>query len=141
MTSKSFVDSNVWVYAFAEADDPRGKIARDFIGDAARDSELVISYQVVNETTRVLKKNGFSEPELRQVIYGMFMVCDVCGFTHSSVELASELRETMTISYWDSHIAANALLAGCDTLVSEDFHDGALIRGVRVKNVFGRSEG
>jgi predicted nucleic acid-binding protein len=134
--NKSFVDSNVWVYAFAGDEDPRGEIARSFLENAPRNAERVISYQVVNETIRILKKLGFSEPELRRVIDGMFLMCEVCAFSQTSAALASELRETLSISYWDSHIAANAVLAGCDTLVSEDFQSGALIRGIRVENIF-----
>jgi len=101
-----------------------------------RQTQFFISDQVINETTRVLKKRGFAEQELRQIINSMFLICDVCAFTYDSAKLASELRETMSISYWDSHIAANAIMAGCDTLVSEDFQDGAFIKGVQVKNIF-----
>jgi predicted nucleic acid-binding protein len=135
--NKCFVDSNIWVYSFSGDDDPRGAAAREFIGNAAANTELFISYQVINETARVLKKRGHSEIKLRQIIDNMFAICDVCGFTQNGAMLASELRETMSISYWDSHIAANAILAGCDTLVSEDLQDGAFIRGVQVKNIFG----
>ena len=136
MKNRCFVDSNIWVYSFARDDDPRGETAREFIGNASSNTTLYISYQVVNETTRVLKKRGFAEQELRQIINSMFLICDVCAFTHDSAKLASELRETMSISYWDSHIAANAILASCDTLVSEDFQDGVFIKGVQVNNIF-----
>jgi len=138
MMSKCFVDSNIWVYSFIVDDDPRSAAAREFIANASASTELFASYQVINETTRVLKKSGFSEQKLRQVIGSIFSVCDVCGFTQIGAMLASELRETMSISYWDSHIAATAILAGCDTLVSEDFQDGSSIRGVQVKNIFAK---
>jgi predicted nucleic acid-binding protein len=135
-TNRCFIDSNVWVYAFAEVDDPRGTIARELIESAPQSSELIISYQVVNETIRVLKKYGHSEQELRQTIAGMFRLCEVSGFTQNCAMFASELREAMSVSYWDSHIAASAIFAGCDTLVSEDFQAGTLIHGMRVKNPF-----
>jgi len=134
--NKCFVDSNIWVYSFGGNDDPRGAVAREFIKSAPANAELFVSYQVINETVRVMKKQGCSELELRKIIDSMFLICDVCGFTQSAAILASELRETASISYWDSHIAANAIMAGCDTLVSEDFQDGAYIQGVRVKNIF-----
>ncbi|MDR1542144.1 MAG: PIN domain-containing protein [Clostridiales bacterium] len=107
-----------------------------FIEGAPQKYELVISYQVVNETSQVLKKKGLSEPELRLIIDGMFRLCEVSGFTQSGAALASELRETLSISYWDSHIVASAILAGCGSLISEDFQDGAIIRGMQVKNPF-----
>jgi predicted nucleic acid-binding protein len=136
MMNRCFVDSNIWVYYFIWDDDPRGMAAREFIGNALASAELFISYQVINETTRVLKKHGFAEQSLRHIIDSMFLICDVCAFTQDGAKLASELRETMSISYWDSHIAANAISASCDTLVSEDFQDGTSIRGVRVRNIF-----
>ena len=138
--NRCFVDSNIWVYSFAQDDDPRGMTARAFIESTSINAELFISYQVINETTRVLKKLGYAEHVLRHIIDSMFLICDVCAFAQDSAKLASELRETMSISYWDSHIAASAISAGCDTLVSEDFQDGASIRGVRVRNIFHRRQ-
>jgi predicted nucleic acid-binding protein len=134
--NKCFVDSNIWIYSFTGDNDSRGAIAREFIGNAPASSELFISYQVINETVRVLKKLGYTESELRKIIDSMFLICNVCSFTKNSAILASKLRETMLISYWDSHIAAIAVLAGCDVLVSEDFQDGTSSQGVMVKNIF-----
>jgi uncharacterized repeat protein (TIGR02543 family) len=134
--TRCFVDSNIWVYSFARDDDPRGAAAKEFIGSASASTIFFISYQVINETIRVLKKCGFTEQELRQIIDSMFAICEICAFTKASAYLASDLRETMPVSYWDSHIVANALLAGCNTLVSEDFQNNAFIRGIQVKNIF-----
>jgi predicted nucleic acid-binding protein len=124
------------VYALAGQSDARATAARAFIEKALADSALVISYQVVNETMRVLKRAGKQERDLRQIIDNMFELCEVSGFTQTGAALASELRETMLVSYWDSHIAASAVLADCDTLISEDFQNNARIRGMQVKNPF-----
>jgi len=136
MTNRIFVDSNIWIYAFSEDEDMRGAAARSFIAGAPNENTLVTSYQVVNEVTRILKKQGYSEPDIRRTIAGMFDICEFCNFSQSGAMLASELRETLSVSYWDSHIAASAILADCDVLASEDFQDGSLLRGVRVKNIF-----
>jgi len=134
--NKTFVDSNIWIYAFADDSDPRGIIARSFLSNALIGKEFAISYQVVNEVTRILKKYGYSEQALRQTITNMLNICELCNFSQNSAMLASELRETISISYWDSHIAASAILSDCEILASEDFQDGSLIRGVRVDNIF-----
>ncbi|MDR1157953.1 MAG: PIN domain-containing protein [Oscillospiraceae bacterium] len=137
MTNRVFIDSNVWVYALAETGDKRDSIARKFIDSAILDSAPVISYQVVNETMRVLRKLGKCERELREIIDNLFSICEVVGFTKESVLRASELRETMSVSYWDSQIVASALLAGCSDLISEDLQDGFLIQEtLTVKNIF-----
>jgi predicted nucleic acid-binding protein len=117
----------------------REQKARAFIYDIIINSRPIISYQVVNETIRVLKKLGKSEAELRQFIDILFDTCEVAGFTKETALLASELRETMSVSYWDSQIAASAYLANCSTLISEDMQDGSLIRGsLTIKNIFNK---
>ncbi|MDR1247215.1 MAG: PIN domain-containing protein [Clostridiales Family XIII bacterium] len=137
MTNRLFIDSNIWVYALSGQSEEREQKARAFISNVIIDSHPVISYQVVNETMRVLKKLGKSETELRKFIDNLFDTCEVVGFTKESALLASELRETMSVSYWDSQIVASAYLANCSMLVSEDMHDGSLIRGsLTIKNIF-----
>jgi predicted nucleic acid-binding protein len=137
MTNKLFIDSNIWVYALSGQSDERVRKARAFINGVIADACPVISYQVVNETMRVLKKLGKSETELRQFINSLFDTCEVAGFTKETALLASELRETMSVSYWDSQIIASAYLASCSVLISEDLQDGSLIRGsLTIKNIF-----
>jgi predicted nucleic acid-binding protein len=139
MTSRLFIDSNIWVYALSGQSEEREQKARAFINGVIIDSRPIISYQVVNETIRVLKKLGKSETELRQLIDSLFDTCEVARFTKEAALLASELRETMPVSYWDSQIVASAYLANCSTLISEDFQDGSLIRGsLTIKNIFNK---
>jgi predicted nucleic acid-binding protein len=48
------------------------------------------------------------------------------------------VAERYKLSVYDSMIVAAALMAGCNTLYSEDMHDGLLINDqVRVFNPFG----
>jgi predicted nucleic acid-binding protein len=136
MTDRLFIDSNIWVYALSGQSEEREQKARAFINGAIADSRPIISYQVVNETMRALKKLGKSEAELRQLIGSLFDACEVAGFTKEAALLASEFRETMSVSYWDSQIVASAYLANCSTLVSEDLQDGYLVRGnLAIKNI------
>jgi predicted nucleic acid-binding protein len=137
MTNRLFIDSNIWVYALAGQNGEREQKARAFINGVIINFHPVISYQVVNETMRVLKKLGKSEEELRQFIDSLFDTCEVAGFTKETALLASEFRETMSVSYWDSQIVASAYLANCSTLISEDMQAGSLIRGsLTIKNIF-----
>jgi predicted nucleic acid-binding protein len=136
VTNRLFIDSNIWVYALSGQREEREQKARAFI-NGITGFRPVISYQVINETMRVLKKLGKSEAELWQLIDGLFDICEVAGFTKETVLFASELRETMSVSYWDSQIVASAYLANCSTLISEDMQNGSLIRGsLTIKNIF-----
>jgi predicted nucleic acid-binding protein len=55
MTDRIFVDSNVWIYLFADEDNPKSSIAKSYIIKHHTTHILVISYQVINEVTHVLK--------------------------------------------------------------------------------------
>jgi predicted nucleic acid-binding protein len=137
MTKRLFIDSNIWVYVLSGQSGKREQKARAFINGVVINAHPIISYQVVNETMRVLKKLGKGEAELRQFIDSLFDTCEVVGFTKEAALLASELRETMSVSYWDSQIVASAYLADCSTLISEDLQDGSFIRGsLTIKNIF-----
>jgi predicted nucleic acid-binding protein len=137
MTNRLFIDTNVWVYALSNKGDRREALAREFIESINNDSVPVVSYQVVNETIHVLKKFGKHESDLRQIAERMFEICEVTGFSRNVALLASELREAISVSYWDSHIVASALLAACDFLISEDLQEGTIIRDtLKVKNIF-----
>ena len=47
-----------------------------------------------------------------------------------------DVAERYGFSVYDSMIVTAALLAGCDTLVSEDLQDGQRIEGLVVRNPF-----
>ena len=43
------------------------------------------------------------------------------------IVIASELRISYNLSFWDSLIVASALSCGADTLYSEDMQDGLIV--------------
>ncbi|GHU79650.1 twitching motility protein PilT [Clostridia bacterium] len=136
MTGRIFVDSNIWVYLFTKEDNPKRGIAESFIAKNAGENTLVISWQVVNEVSNVLKKKGFSEPDIRFVVESMTRLCIVRDYEKEIVLSASALRENHSFSFWDSHIVAGALAAGCDVLASEDMQHGRIIERLIIQNIF-----
>ncbi|MDR0295029.1 MAG: PIN domain-containing protein [Prevotellaceae bacterium] len=137
--SRIFIDSNLWVYLFTDDDDTKSKAAKEFIVKSAESSRLVISYQVVNEVCNVLKKKKYTEPEIRCVADDLMGLCEVCGYSGEIIYQASELRGKHSISFWDSHIIASALVSQCDILASEDMQDELRIDGMSIKNVLAAS--
>jgi predicted nucleic acid-binding protein len=136
MTGRIFVDSNIWIYLFAEDDNEKSRISRKFILEKANDNHLIISFQVINEVCRILKKKKFTEEKLRFVINYLTKICEI---HKSTVELslkASELRENYNFSFWDSHIVAHAIDAQSDFLASEDMQNDSRIHGMIIKNIF-----
>ena len=104
--------------------------------NANQGSSLVISFQVINEVCRILKKKDFTEEKLKFVISNLTKICEVHQSTVALSFKASELRENHDFSFWDSHIVAHAIDAECDLLISEDMQDGHDIDGTIIKNIF-----
>ena len=136
MIDKIFVDSNVWIYLFADGDNPKCNLAEKFIAGNAASNIIVISYQVINEVSNVLKRKNFAEPDIRLVIENMAKICVIQDDSKDIALFASNLREKHSFSFWDSHIVASAITASCKYLTSEDMHDGQMINGVSIKNIF-----
>ncbi len=131
---KVFVDTNIWLYSLIQTDegDERHVLATDFLDGIERP---VISTQVIREATHnLLKKAKVSEDKLRLLIMGWYQDCEVTESNESQLLLASKLRESYSLSYWDSLIVASALDAGCTTLYSEDMQHGQTINGVLTIN-------
>lgn len=64
-------------------------------------------------------------------------LCEVMPVDVAVVNEAMRLGKSHSLSHWDALIVAAALLAGCDTLYSEDLQHGQVFGGsLRVVNPF-----
>jgi len=126
-STAAFVDTNIWLYAFIEADDAaKSARARHLL----QSIEPIISTQVVNEVAvNLLRKAHFSEEQLRQLIESFFEKYPIIEANKALFLSASLLRQQHSLSYWDSLIIASALQAGVSMLYSEDMQHGLKIAG------------
>ena len=132
-----FIDTNIWLYVFLKDDRKKYKIATEYFEKNNIDSELIITYQVINEVMNILLKNKFAEIEIRKSIDYLFKICMIQEFSKEIVLAASSVREKYSISFWDSILVGSALFAKCDTFVSEDMQDGLIIDNkLLIKNIF-----
>jgi len=137
MRNKLFIDTNIWLYVFLKDDRKKYKIATEYFEKNNIDSELIITYQVINEVMNILLKNKFAEIEIRKSIDYLFKICMIQEFSKEIVLAASSVREKYSISFWDSILVGSALFAKCDTFVSEDMQDGLIIDNkLLIKNIF-----
>jgi len=130
-----FIDTNIWLYAFIEADDTtKSGIARTLI----QESEPVVSAQVINEVcVNLLRRANFAEDQISQLIESFYEKCRVVELTESDLLIASQLRQRYSLSFWDSTIVAIALNAGVPVLYSEDMQHGLTIEGkLQIRNPF-----
>jgi predicted nucleic acid-binding protein len=134
-----FIDTNIWLYAFVEADDPRkSSAARSLI----QESEPHISTQVINEVcVNLLRKAGFSEERISELIESFYDRYPAIESNKLVLLEASRLRQRYSLSFWDSTIVASALAAGVSHLYSEDSQNGLSVNGrLTVLNPFAAHE-
>ena len=130
-----FVDSNIWLYAFIEGDDPtKTAIAKSIVAG----SQIVTSTQVINEVSRnLLRKAQFTEERIQTLIDSFHARHSVVPLDQATLRRASELRARHQFAFWDGLIVAAALAGQAEILYSEDMHDGLLVDGqLQIRNPF-----
>ena len=119
MTAKSFVDTNVVLYTIGK-DARKAAIAREFVG-----AQPAISIQVVNESISVcLRKLSFTRENAYAFGRTLMDQTEVLSLDEATLDRAAAVATRYQLSHWDALIVASALLAGCDTLYSEDLQHG-----------------
>jgi len=136
MIEKCFVDSNVWLYLLLGDDIEKYHTVRNFIDEKTFKGKIVVSWQVINEVTSNLIKRKFPENQIAIIIEWICKIAHIENFTEDMLLQASELRQRLMVSFWDSLIISAALSSGCKTLVSEDMQDGQKIDSLFIKNIF-----
>ena len=135
-SSKSFVDSNIWLYAFIKdgKNEDKNKVASSIISTA----NIVISTQVINEVcVNLIKKAKFAENNIQELVQDFYANYQVIEFEPTIFITASQLRKNYSLSYWDSLIVACALIAKAETLYSEDMQNDLVInKALTIVNPF-----
>jgi len=137
MTGRTFVDTNVWVYAVDRADADKQARARAVIAPAP-DVDLVVSSQVLGEFyTTVTRKlqHPVDVLDARRMLDQLRRLPVVAVDGDHVIEAVDGSR-AWGISYWDALIIAAARSAGCPRVLSEDLADGESYGAVRVENPF-----
>jgi predicted nucleic acid-binding protein len=135
MTGRTFVDTNVLVYAFDDADSEKRDAARAILGGSA---PLVISAQVVGEFYVVVtRKLAITlSPELAKEAVEQMLRFHVVAIDGQLTRDALATSQAEQLSYWDALIVEAAIMSGCDRLLTEDFAHGQSIRSLHIENPF-----
>ena len=137
---RTFVDTNVLVYAHDASEHARNPLARAVLEGLWSTRTGVISTQVLQEFYVVATsphKLGMSPSDAREVV-DLYSAWPVVVLDPILILAASRLQETATISFWDALIVEAARVAGAVRILSEDLAHGQLFEGVRVENPFER---
>ena len=138
MTGKTFVDTNVLIYAHDLDAGSRRRRAAERLTElwetrAGRLSTQVLQEFYVNVTQKI--KVPLSRSAAREVVrnYASWVESPI---TSATVVRASEIGEIWNISFWDAMILAAAEQDQAFQLLSEDMNHGQLIAGVKIVNPF-----
>jgi predicted nucleic acid-binding protein len=137
MSDKTFVDTNVLLYAHDVDLRSKHEIAQAALRELWEDGSGVLSPQVLQEfyvnVTRKIKK-PLSRDRARLVVSTYHLWCVEVDVT--DVERAFRIEDAAKIGFWDALIVASAAKAGATRLLSEDLNSGQSIEGVRIENPF-----
>jgi predicted nucleic acid-binding protein len=130
--AERFFDTNVLLYLLSD-DTAKADRAEDLVSEGGH-----ISVQVLHEFASIAtRKLKMSHVEVREVLAPIREVCTVNPLTEETHVLGLQLAERYQLSIYDAMIAASALAAGCNTLLSEHVQNGLVIdRTLRLRNPF-----
>jgi len=128
----SFLDTNLLIYLASGAAKKADRVER-LLSDGA-----IISVQVLNELANVLRRKlGWSWQDTHSFLSAVKALATVTPPTVDAHEAGLALSERHGFSIYDGQIVGAAMLAGCDTLWSEDMQDGLLVADrMRIRNPF-----
>ncbi|MBI2383941.1 MAG: PIN domain-containing protein [Gammaproteobacteria bacterium] len=132
MNGRSFFDTNVLLYLLS-ADATRADRAEELLARGG-----IVSVQVLNEFAAVcIRKLGMSWVEAADVLDTIRALCSIESLTIETHDRGKALAMRYGFSVYDAMIVAAALIAGADTLYSEDLQDGMRVDGsIIVRNPF-----
>jgi predicted nucleic acid-binding protein len=128
----SFFDTNVLVYLLS------GDSAKADVVERALAEGGTISVQVLNEVANVSRrKMQCSWKDTNTFLSLLRGLVNVDPITVEVHDTGLRLAERYGMPIYDAMIAASALHAGCNTLLSEDFQHGLVLKeGLRITNPF-----
>jgi predicted nucleic acid-binding protein len=137
MIGKSFIDTNVLVYAHDEEAGEKHTVARETLQQLWAERAGSLSPQVLQEFyVNITRK--IAKPLVRQTARA---VVDNYAFwcvetTATEIATAFRIEDESRIGFWDALICASALKAGAEQILSEDLNAGQKIAGLRIVNPF-----
>jgi predicted nucleic acid-binding protein len=137
---KTFIDTNVLVYAHDTDAGARHTKAKALLADLWDNRNGTLSTQVLQEFYAVVTRK-FKPPmpraRARAIVAAYGEWCEIATEPQLIVA-ASRLEEEHTLSFWDSLIVQAAIHSGAERLVSEDLQDGRRFGTLQIENPFSK---
>jgi predicted nucleic acid-binding protein len=138
--SKTFIDTNILIYAMDQAEPVKQKQSRLLLKEINAESHSgVISTQILQEFYVITTKKLNLDPLLIKSIMLSFENYEVVTIHAGLIQAAIDCSILNRVSFWDALVIVSAESACCDRLLSEDLNHGQIIRGVKIENPFIKS--
>jgi len=133
---RTFLDSNILVYADDSADPVKQARAVALILQHGQNRTAVVSLQVLGEYFFAVTRKVHLDPGIARSQVEFYSLFQVVEPKIADVLGAIDIHRLYGTSYWDSLILRCAKQSGCRVLLSEDMQHGQVIDGVRIVNPF-----
>jgi predicted nucleic acid-binding protein len=136
MAERSFIDTNVLVYAEASDAPSKQHAALALLKQLYETGTGVLSTQVLQEYCNVaIKKLKLPAAHIRAQL-DLYEQFEIVRVTPAIIRAGLDLHQTRSVAFYDALIIACARTSGCNVLFSEDLNTGEVIDGVRLLNPF-----
>ena len=137
MSDKTFVDTNVLIYAHDVDAKAKHGVAESVLRELWTHRTGALSLQVLQEfyvnVTRKIAKS-LSKAEARLVVNSYSIWC--IETTPAEIAAAFQIEDKARIGFWDALIVASAAKSGAVRILSEDLNPQQTIAGIRIENPF-----
>ncbi|HRK40183.1 MAG TPA: PIN domain-containing protein [Burkholderiaceae bacterium] len=139
MGERSFIDTNILIYAEATDEPVKQRAALNCLRRLFETATGVLSTQVLQEYCNIaIKKLKLPSQHVREQL-DMFEQFEVVQVTPVIIRAGLDLHQSRSVSFFDAIIVATAQTAGCTVLLSEDFNTGEVMGGLRIVNPLGHA--
>jgi predicted nucleic acid-binding protein len=133
---RSFLDTNLLVYADAGDEPAKQRIAIELIKLHRAGSTGVVSTQVLQEYVNVaLRKLKLPHPLVRDRL-AVFARFEIVPASADLISAALDLHAARGLAFYDALIVQAAVQSGCTQLLSEDLQAGLTLGGLTIVNPF-----
>ena len=137
MSAKTFVDTNVLIYAHDTDAGAKHQIAKTVLRDLWSERTGLLSVQVLQEFY-VNATRKISSPLSRHSARLVVSTYAIWSAETTPAEIASAFRieDESRIGFWDALIVSSASKNGASRILSEDLNAGQRIAGILIENPF-----
>jgi predicted nucleic acid-binding protein len=135
--AKTFVDTNVLIYAHDVDAGAKHQIAKTVLRDLWSQRTGLLSMQVLQEFyVNVTRKIASPLPKdsARLVVSSYAIWC--VETTPAEISAAFQIEDQSQIGFWDALIVSSAAKSGATRILSEDLSSGQRIAGILIENPF-----